>query len=69
MKELKRAFNMTKEDVERNLKLMSYHRKFVKASIEMPKIRNDQSISRHEKRKMLQVIRNDVMEEWKKLNG
>jgi hypothetical protein len=68
MKELKREFDLTKEQVEENLRLMPYHRKFVQASVEMPKIRNDQSINRHDKRKMLKAIRDDLTAEWKRLN-
>lgn len=68
MKELKRTFDMTKEEVEYNLKLMPYHRKFVKANDDMIAIRQDKSIGREEQRRRIREIRNNLVKEWKEIS-
>lgn len=68
MKELKRLFQMTKKEVEYNLAILSYHRKFVKASDEISKIRNSQNIYYKTQKKMIEEIRQRLIKDWEEIS-
>lgn len=68
MKELKRIFGMTKEQVDYNLKIISYHRMFLSVANEMRLIRADNSLNNREKRDRIKKLRDELVEEWKRVN-
>lgn len=68
MKELKRIFRMTKEQVEYNLKILPYHRKFVMVSEQQNAIRRDNTLSRVEKRDEIMRLRNELVAQWREVN-
>jgi hypothetical protein len=59
---------MTKEEVELNIKLLPYHKKYLKAMARIVEIRRDKSIARVDQRAMIRDIRTQLMVEWKEIN-
>jgi len=68
MKVLKRSFNMTKEEVESNIAILSYHKAYVTSTQLMTTIRRDSGMSVAEKTKAISEMRQKLKNEWKKVN-
>lgn len=68
MKVLKRSFSMTKEEVESNIAILSYHKAYVDSTQQIAAIRRNKTISTLDKTKALNTIRQNLKNEWKKIN-
>ena len=67
MKTLKRRFGMTKEEIERNLGLLSYHRLYLKTNESIKVARHRTDITIQEKTRVVAALRLELMAEWKRL--
>jgi len=68
MKALKRLLNLTKEEIEYNIQIISYHKKYLKAVGDMMAINRDTSTTRAYKRDATQLVRDYINAEWRIIN-
>lgn len=69
MKVLKRRFNMTKEEVVKNIRLVPYHRLYLKYAKEIESIRKNPGLTPMEKLQKITNIKNILTYEWDRING
>lgn len=70
MKALKRSFNLSKEEVEANISILSFHKYHVKVLDEIGAIKTDATMNGADKLRAIRVLRNRVAKRWKEiLNG
>ena len=59
-----RQFRMKPEELEKNIRQLSYHRQYVAGAQELRKIRRDKSMPAGEKRKRIIEIREGLEKLW-----
>jgi len=68
MKVLKRSFDMTKEEVESNIAILSYHKAYVDSTRQITAIRRDNKMPGIDRIRAINAIRQNLKNEWKKIN-
>jgi hypothetical protein len=69
MKVLKRRFGMTKEEIERNIGLLPYHRLYLSVNEEVNAVRARKDLSLLKKTKTMTALRAKLAAEWKRINA
>ncbi len=59
---------MTKEEVESNIAILPYHKLYVKTTADIAALRRSKGTSGIEKIKALNTLRQNLKNEWEKLN-
>lgn len=66
MKTLKKYFSATKEEIEKNIGLLPYHRLYLKTNEEIVGVRKRKDLTMVEKTKMVAEIRETLTAEWRR---
>lgn len=65
MKVLKKRFGMTKEEVDGNIRLLSYHKAYINMMAEVEQIKARKDIPLPEKLRKIRVLKKTLHKEWK----
>ncbi len=69
MKTLKKYFEMSKEQIEKNIRLLPWHRLYLKTNEEIVGVRRRKDLTAIEKTRMVAEIRAKLNAEWRRVSN
>lgn len=68
MKVLKKRFGLTKEEVEKNVRFLPYHKLYLETTEKIVILGKDKGLANTHKLRAIRMLQDNLRNEWKKLD-